>query len=613
MIFDKPLPLSQHFCAPKHYTGAFGWLCGYSADPWFLDHALAHFTGQDSAARTQDGRIALAAMLDSRMPQTALQSVTGLAHLPLANMAEKPFRLLHAKVALLGFQHERDPRKWQLRLLVSTGNWTRQAQEASLDLLWRIDIDSASLDAASDETREDCADIKAAWNMLDWLQGFFDTRRLQTSDHGLLPDALQVMEWIELCAKKSRGKPRFFDNRKKSLLAQLPQKIRDCSTDVRRNYLAMGSGFYESSSAPKNNPLIPLQIIETLEQHGLLTQIPDRDLYVHPTACQAIAASAQMLSDEHFITIRPAMAPGRGAERHSAKRLHAKFLFSANRIAANNNCVSAWIYLGSGNLTRSGFEQAVHAIHGNLEAGVVFAPFLRWRERGDRPLPSHQVVTHLLPIQWNQRIKDFTLLSAGQEMEEYEAIHIIAPAASLGETSEEQQEIAAAAMDEQVHPSTAALAPMDIDEAWSELANFLQPEHKDTRDSEDEAESLGQKQPRKKGDPRVQAVPLRYPTRQMMELIECIAAKQTMLDSSDWTAWCGRLEQTLSQVGESAAVRYFRDQLRLNPLSPLRQAAFRPTFAEDRSTPFGQRYEDSLDHIEQCWNVATLHGLGSQA
>ena len=61
-------------------------------------------------------------------------------------MDRKPFRLMHAKVALLGFRSNTDDvERWQLRLIVSTGNWTRATLEDSLDLAWRIDISSADI------------------------------------------------------------------------------------------------------------------------------------------------------------------------------------------------------------------------------------------------------------------------------------------------------------------------------------------------------------------------------------------------------------------------------------------------------------------------------------
>jgi hypothetical protein len=92
-----------------------------------------------------------------------------------------------------------------------------------------------------------------------------------------------------------------------------------------------------------------------------------------------------------------------------------------------------------------------------------------------------------------------------------------------------------------------------------------------------------------------------YPVRQMMELIENIAAKQTALARADWPAWCARLEQTLARIADSPVVDYFR-ALGLNPLSPLRGAAFRPDFAEADATPEGD-VRGALARVEDKWGV----------
>jgi hypothetical protein len=101
-----------------------------------------------------------------------------------------------------------------------------------------------------------------------------------------------------------------------------------------------------------------------------------------------------------------------------------------------------------------------------------------------------------------------------------------------------------------------------------------------------------------------------YPIRQMMELVESIAAKQTGINEMDWTLWCNRLEQTLGQAADSASVKYFRDKLGLNPLSPLRHQPFRPLFAENSDSESGKLYDETLVRIEENWNVNELRPIG---
>ena len=94
-----------------------------------------------------------------------------------------------------------------------------------------------------------------------------------------------------------------------------------------------------------------------------------------------------------------------------------------------------------------------------------------------------------------------------------------------------------------------------------------------------------------------------------MELIENIATKQTEIHEMDWPSWCNRLQQTLSRAGNSEEVKAFIE-LKLNPLSPLWQAPFRPTFAENANSKMGLSYEKTLAEIEKSWEVAHLKVIG---
>ena len=103
----RPPSLAQHFEAPDDHLGYFGWLCGYSADAGFLNDAAERFTRRTAAQRAHEGRVRLAVMLDPGQPQIQPTDVPGILHLPIN--AERPFRLLHAKVALLGSAPRRKP------------------------------------------------------------------------------------------------------------------------------------------------------------------------------------------------------------------------------------------------------------------------------------------------------------------------------------------------------------------------------------------------------------------------------------------------------------------------------------------------------------------------
>jgi hypothetical protein len=117
---------------------------------------------------------------------------------------------------------------------VSTGNWTRQTVEESLDLAWSIEVDSAEL-AAHDgdhasELAERCADVKAAWGLLGFLQGLFDLRLLDAgrarrhSETVAARDSLAA--WVARCVAAAGPRARFIDNRRQSLLEQLVPMLR---------------------------------------------------------------------------------------------------------------------------------------------------------------------------------------------------------------------------------------------------------------------------------------------------------------------------------------------------------------------------------------------------
>lgn len=651
--------LAQHFDAPDSYLGHFGWVCGFSADALFLNDAAERFTRLTSAQRADLGRIALAVCLDPSNHAITLLEVPGVAHLPIKDKTE--FRLLHAKVALLGFRHADDSNRWRLRLIVSTGNWTRQTLEQSLDLVWRVDVDSEGLVKPNQDTTQACADIKAASGLLQWIAERFDTRLLSAVTQDGLSETVhaktQFEKWIYSCNAKAKGTARFFDNRTQSLLKQLAKQVKTCGNTVARNYLAMGSGFYEAARDDESLPAVPSLIIEALKKAGLLTRSSDVDLFVNPQACQAIAASAMALS-EQGITTRPASQPESVFHEGGSRTLHAKFLFSANNRKNSNVCNSAWIYLGSGNLTHPGFVNKMSPSGGNLEAGVVFAPGNLYREK-EKGIEPSQVVTNLLPIQWDEDLCNSpSELQAGGNMEPRSSVYQAPPIAWLNwcecakgnelrwpeacdnlvvldmqgnecarsetgfrwtdpqprqvrcrwRVNDADHEGDLPVIDRFGRIAATQLPNIGVDEAIWQIAAFPLPQDTDTDEEVADVDMAHRGIIQTNGQAAVKSS---YPIRQMMELVESIATKQTEIAELDWDLWCNRLEQTLGQAKECLAVKTFQE-MGLNPLSPLRHGAFRPAFAEADETPAGRNYENTLARIEKAWGVDNLNAIGGQ-
>lgn len=654
----SPLSLSQHFTAPDGFAGAFGWVCGYSADAEFMDIAAERFTGLTRGSRAAAGRLYLALMLDAGNEQITPVSAPGVMHIAALKRVG-PYRLMHAKVALLGYRHRLDAGRWLLRLVVATGNWTCQTLRDSLDLAWRVDLDNEALRRPVDDDRIDCADIAAGWEMLRWLRDRYDAgifgRNDETGAQSPSQMAAKELErWIAFAGRRRKdAQPRFIDNRRMPLLDAVVGTFGDEDKRVVRNYIALGSGFFEGKGGDAEEPAVLRQIVSTLQGEGMLTKKPFADVIVDPSACQAVSATAQTMIDNGW-TIRAA-----GQPCEPERKLHAKFIFSANYRTGSNNCSSPWLYMGSGNLTAPGFTNRASANGGNLEAGVVLVPDELYWEGGKHVDPAC-VLGNVLPIQHVTELKDFATLGEGTGMEEREPAFVELPFSYLYWRAEEGggrlypesvDKVAGtqlsngagghiapqigkgywwpAVMPRQVmlvwgdgthgalvpvidqfgRVAGGKLADLDLDAASWELSRFPgsgdeeDPPDDDPRNPDDGQDTAGGKRSGGVGE---------YAVRRMMELVEQIAETQCGLSQTDWQAWCYRLEQVLVQARNSAALEEF-SRLTLNPFSPLYLPAFRPAFAERSDAEAGVLYEGVLRRVEQAWGVADFEPMEAKA
>lgn len=652
-----PLSLMSYFNAPDGFTGYAGMLCGYSADNGFMHQAVDCFSGTTSAMRAREGDVYLAMMLDRG--NEGIQDIPGLLHMG-ANPEAKEYLLLHAKVAVLSFCNQLSPDQWLLRLIVSTGNWTEQTLTKSLDLAWCIEVSFSDLDNKKDaDVQLLCADMCAAWNLLSDLRGHHDDSLLKIQGSSTQDRFAAIEGFIEQCADVAKAqKPRFFDNRKSSLLAQLPEQVKRFSPDSRRNYLAMGSGFYESAKTG-HTPEVPTAIMNSLKAAELLTQNPETDIFVNPDSCQGIAESLGALKDMN-IAVRPAHTPELLFGKNSQRSLHAKFLFSANYRENSQTCNNAWVYLGSGNLTPAGFTEPMHAAKGNLEAGVVFGcEGFYWHAESS---PSaYQAITHVLPIEWDKSFEADDRLKAGDDMDEREVqfmapripyilwlddsdtrtlqlpghcqhfsteIELLNPNADqtpckLGDSgyiwegdrprlvkirwkSDSSIEESIPVVDTQGRIAATEYPAQSLNDALADLMGFpFPPEIADDDDSSDnEFDNDGTPATSQNGNTAQVAD---YPIRTVMLLVEKIAEKQCALTEPQWNAWCKQLENRLLHLDADCEKKnpllFFRNELKTNPLYPLRTAAFLPVFAEDQNSEAYQKYAATLDAIEAKWGL----------
>lgn len=659
---EKPPSLAQLFEPPEGYVGAFGWICGYTADPPFLNEGVERFTHQTRAQRAHMGTTSLVLLADPSCPQIRPVDVPGALHLPMLRPAQRPFRLMHAKVALLAYRGEEDRELAAVRLVVSTGNWTQGTLRESLDLAYRVDVRSGEFSSGDEQARQARTDVAAAWDMMRWLRDLFDLRILTTLPPGSsgTPTHDGYLGFEELLAQVRPGKgvvPRFIDNRRAPFLRQVPDRVSRSGSGVACNYLAMGSGFYQAAGDGSGIPSVLTDIVATLQAERLVTRTGDVDVFVNPEGCQAVAG-ARAAMEERGWCVRPARKPGFFGAGES-RSLHAKFLLAANERANSNTCNSAWVYLGSGNLTEPGFRSKMSPHGGNLEAGVVLIPeALYWCE--GRNVPPELVVTNLLPIGWDEVVDEDQSLAAGPEFTPPETEFVAPPVPCLwwvedaamrrlevldpnadnrgfevmsfegnpcsrwGDrgfvwTGDMPRQVRVRWRDERDGECTAtvpvvdpfgrvAAAPLQaigLEEAWGQLDNFpMPPEDEDLAEAESRADSGPAP-----GDVGAGSGSADYPVRRMMQLVENIAAKQTRVAPHDWRTWCNRLEQVLVQAAYCGTPSVFVE-LGLNPLSPLRAKPFRPEFAETDEVPAGQAHKHALDRVEREWQVTWLTPLG---
>jgi hypothetical protein len=640
---EHPPALTHLFEPPEDHIGCFGWLCGYSADAFCMNDAAERFTRRTKRRRAADGDVSLGLILDPGSPRLSTVDVPGVLHLPLPPRC--PFSLMHAKVALLSFRHVKDGARWCLRLIVSTGNWTRETLEESLDLAWTVEVASDALNAEQAGMR--LVDLKAGSTFLASLRAMIGPSPLDAASRVTSEAVKSVDAWCSAAAAKAPHniRSRFIDSWTQALLPQIVTRI----TSGKRNYLAMGSGFYEGGDSGAL-PSVPATIVKALSSAGLQTPKVDIELFVNPDGCQAVAGALPAIKRAGWTVRRPGHNPSRS--------LHAKFLFGAGSDGRSRRCLRAWVYLGSGNLTRPGLLLAAPA-GGNLEAGVVFAPDnLVWEEATE---VGTVLVQKILPIAWDAatEILDGDV-QAGSDMPDRPPAYLAPPVPYLHWTStpdgtgrlvppldvaadftvldpsgagcvrdgagilwlggcppevtvawsEAEQRCAerVPVIDAHGRIAAAALAPVALEEVWALLADFPLPPADDADEpDEDDAEASGVRTGRASRAGNV-VPPGRYAIRRVMELVEQIAARQTALQEADWTAWCVRLGQTLEQAGDDAEIAAFRT-LGLNPLSPLRAAPFRPDFACDGTTSAGRLYEETLDRVAMAWQIDTLEPL----
>ena len=384
--------LAEVFNPPdQHRQGIFGLTCAYSADAAFLEMALQSFTGMTSRARSRTGHVALVLVTDPHQPHLGRDAPPALYHAFAERKGQWPrqMALMHAKVALLAFGPARTGEPDLLRLVVSTGNWTVQSANRSIDLVWFCDL--PVMPQFKREVRQEAADFRAAAaffrSLLSDSSGlrFY---RLDTPIRDRVDTLLTRCESLAQTILGDRGtpRPRFF-----STLSKAPKKYtfgqdsrsmgsqvihRFAKDGIQRNFIVAGSGFFEKARQGESGcPRVLTKLCRKLNGTGVLSKSLDEEnrmLVANPGTAGAVA---QWLHHTEEGERGWCPCKFKHPDREAGVTLHAKYLFLARARNEYNSYSSGLLYLGSGNLSWQGFAMAPltrseKGRPGNIEAGV---------------------------------------------------------------------------------------------------------------------------------------------------------------------------------------------------------------------------------------------------
>ncbi|MBT9386906.1 hypothetical protein KM176_23895 [Pseudooceanicola sp. CBS1P-1] len=545
------------FLPPEGFFGDFGMICGFTSSSDVLKAIKSNFSAEMS-------RPALVTFI-----HPAKGPVSGIPGLVQAfpKTLPLPYRLLHAKVALLGFRDREG--SYRIRLIVTTGNWTRDPLTTSIDLFWSITLDP------KDPGAEDAADIRAAWGFFDTLKADFDCSLIEREYDGRHPND-QLSHWIE--ELPDTEEPRFIHSRKRALL---PQIVDQMKPRKRKATLIIGSGFFEGGDGRKST--VPERFHKGLENKNKVASTLERVLVLNPTSCQGMATAAKRLQEDGWSLCVPRSALHPAL---SLCKLHAKFALLATGTRWREK-FSGSLYMGSGNMTPAGIENKAGKA-GNLEAGVVlqlgselsYGPGRKMHIRNALPLGGDEIEVD-------------AFLGAGERFEEPEPPETLPEVPYLIWEREElsapeEREIRVIGPDgaEVLTPcGWPAPAPVhvrlvtggyevpviadgvlvvpqpqdiSVEDMLAELRHFPEPEERDPYDVDDDE---GDQKKRTTEGRTTAASPSRYPLRRMMSLLVPLAENQKTIHELDWPRWCRELQSRLIALKsrEEAMIKFFRE------------------------------------------------------
>lgn len=351
--------LLQVFEPPEGYFGQVCICCALSADQIFMEEALSRFIGR------YDGTPCIYLMLDKTKAMLNASMLLGLVQLQAKS--NKSIRIQHAKVALMQFGKSRCSRKLKLandtvwRLVVSTGNWTIESACRNIEMVWKADLYAGDTKINS----QLLADLFSAYDFLMKLRKNYVCNKDLWRRAEMLGDCLIQFKDERLIKKMPSS--RFISTIDGNpLMGTIVEKLKQ--DGVKRNFIQLGSGFYEKGEDVKKP-----EIIRQLESN--ITKLKYKKIIVNKKSANQLAYWEKRYWDgwELFGVKEPLKIKDNDSDSRR-DFLHAKYICLGHMV--KKGLTDCKFYIGSGNLTKMGLLSAYGRTPfggggGNLEAGIV--------------------------------------------------------------------------------------------------------------------------------------------------------------------------------------------------------------------------------------------------
>jgi len=636
--YESRPALLDLFRPPDGFVGDVCLITGFCADAAFLEEAMLQFTGDLASTRACNAILHGLVFLDPRQEPDLTVQVPGLIRVPpMESEWQGRKGLLHAKLLWLRFRHpQRDEQR--VRVVISTGNWTRSGSEKLIDLIWIVDWNPV-FKQGQPEILQETADCFAAATFLRKVAALFCVNTL-TTYRELFERAL---DGARLPYKIKLPPSRVMDSFTVPLCTQMAERLKSRSF----NFSLAGSGFFEQPFTAVDGTVAKPAVLAWLEAMTTSKSPWKNVLIVNPLAAGAVAVWRDG-AGEH--TQRWSVHAGSTKLPNENRSLHAKFILLSsvsNRQPLLKGAVysSSVLYLGSGNLSKQGFLHAWINGGGNIELGVllnlpedlssadiarqlpigaVLDPLTRLASATDEYEP--EMIPPVSPIvalrgdadgrwhvEWSTepqpckiRIADQEYMVGAGNVSVYDANLPSAPtAAAWAGTEHDGRWIGIPVIDHLGAVCRHPFSRMHFDDLLLNLS-FWRTIVADEGEQGDETEEEdgGGAAKRQAGDASGDRD--RFPVSPASLLIEQIAQVNDTLKFHELQAWMRRLEALLTEAAEPELLTAWQ-RLDMDFLACLNEPPFRPACLEDAEGDeqriWQQAYANLIGRIRSKWKL----------